>query len=76
MVKKKPDRIKEFIKEGEAELHTREKDLERKLAREMQIGKELIDDETEEFKRNVKKNPLEYVAGAFIVGLVIGKLLK
>ena len=76
MAKKKHDKVKEYMKEEAEELRARERELERKIAREVKVGKEMLDEETEEFKKNVRRNPLEYVAGAFIIGLVMGKLLK
>lgn len=73
---RKKERLKDIVEEGEAELRAKERELERKLAREMKMGREMIDEEAEEFKKKVKLHPLEYVAGAFVVGFVIGKLLK
>ena len=57
-------------------LKAKEKELERKLENRLDEGKVMVEEETEEFKKKVRLHPLEYVAGAFIIGLVLGKLTK
>ena len=57
-------------------LKAKEKELERKLENRLDEGREMVEEETEEFKKKVRLHPLEYVAGAFIIGLVLGKLTK
>lgn len=79
MVKKKPkprERMEEFIEDEKKILTEKEKEFNKRLSKEIETGRKALDEETAEFKKNVRLHPLEYVAGAFIIGLVIGKLTK
>lgn len=74
MVKKEGD--EGFVEQEVEMLRKREREMEGKVRKGIEKGSEMVEAETEEFKKQVRRHPIEYVAGAFIVGLVIGKLMK
>lgn len=41
-----------------------------------EAGKKLVAEKEEEFAERVRQKPVEWVAGAFIAGLMFGKLLS
>ena len=62
--------------EEEAIIERRKKELEEKLRYEFTHGKKLIEQKEKEFEEAVKENPVAYVVGAFIAGMIFGKLMK
>lgn len=69
-------KLKELVEKEKELLIRKEKELAEKVKHGIESGKAFVGHENEEFKKQVRGHPLEYVAGAFILGLVIGKLLK
>lgn len=72
----KKSKLRDFVEKERKILQQKEKELESRVRTGVDSGKVWVGHETEEFKVQVKAHPIEYVAGAFIVGLVIGKLMK
>jgi len=68
----------ERIFDEKLEKEIREKiDKEIKTAmKEIEIARSKISDKTEETIESIREKPLEWVVGAFVAGLIIGKLLS
>ncbi|RLI95243.1 MAG: hypothetical protein DRO92_02065 [Candidatus Altiarchaeales archaeon] len=68
----------ERILDEKLEKEIREKiDKEIKTAmKEIEIAKSKISDKTEETIESIREKPVEWVVGAFVAGLIIGKLLS
>ncbi|OYT26220.1 MAG: hypothetical protein B6U97_04275, partial [Candidatus Altiarchaeales archaeon ex4484_96] len=45
-------------------------------SKEVDATRAVIDEKTEEAVESIKEKPVEWVAGAFIAGLILGKLLS
>jgi len=48
----------------------------RKAGREIDFAKIRFEDKTEETLEAIKEKPVEWVAGAFVAGLILGRLLS
>jgi hypothetical protein len=51
-------------------------ELEATVKSELKRGKKLMRKERGRLEADIKEHPLEYVVGAFVVGLIMGKLTK
>ena len=62
--------------EEEKILEARKKQFEEKLREELLSGRKTLEIKEKEAEEAIRKNPLAYVAGAFVAGIIFGKLLK
>jgi|GEM_PF-4807502 len=51
-------------------------ELEETVRSELKKGKKLIGKERDRLEADIREHPMEYVVGAFVVGLILGKLTK
>lgn len=66
----------ELSPEERAVLERRVRELEAKLGEEMKLGKKMVHESEVKAEEEIRKHPLPYVFGAFVAGMLMGKLLK
>ncbi len=51
-------------------------ELEETVRSELKKGRKMMKKEKDVLEADIREHPLEYVVGAFVVGLIVGKLTK
>lgn len=51
-------------------------ELEETVRSELKKGRKMMKKEKDVLEADIREHPLEYVVGAFVVGLILGKLTK
>ena len=67
---------KQFVKKARSELEKDSEQLKGFVDEEVKEGKKFVRKEKLRLEEDIRKHPLEYVAGALVVGFVLGKLSK
>jgi len=67
---------KGFVKKARSELEKDEKKLKKFIDKEVRVGRKFVRKEKVVLEEDIREHPLEYVAGALIIGFVLGKLSK
>ncbi len=75
ILKKKKSALKLTPKEREV-LEKRRKEMEAKLEEDIRVGKKVLLESEAKAEEAIREHPLQYVFGAFVAGVIIGKLLK
>ena len=75
-VKKRLRKGKRFIRKERAELEEGAGKLKEIVDDEVKIGKKFVRKERIRLEEDIREHPVEYVAGALVVGFILGKLTK
>jgi len=67
---------KTFARRQRRMLEAEKDELMEELDEDIRKGKRLIGKEKVKLEENVRERPLEYIAGAFVLGFIIGKISK
>jgi len=67
---------KRFAKKQRRMLEAEKEELMDELDEDIRKGRKFIGKEKVKLEENVREKPLEYVAGAFVLGFIIGKISK
>lgn len=67
---------KSFARKQRRMLEAEKEELMEELDEDIRKGKRMLNKEKVRLEESVRERPLEYVAGAFILGFIIGKISK
>ncbi len=67
---------KRTLKKTRTQLESEGEELKGVINEELKIGKKLVRKEQKKLEEDIREHPMEYVAGAFVVGFILGKLTK